>query len=95
MVEVLGLSAEPAGVCLCLFVQAFPAFGDPIPVSGFFFFLFFLSASSKLRSGTTQQAGEKPRKVKSRDGKLRCSSVALPYRSPGSCSSLGEYVVPG
>lgn len=43
-----------AGVCLqsqlacasCLFVQVFPASGDPTPVSGFFFFSFSLPRQS-------------------------------------------------
>lgn len=65
----------------CLFVQTFPASGDPRLVSGLFF---FSSALSKPQNGKNKAVrGESPLKgqplclikllVRARDGKLRCN----------------------
>lgn len=56
---------------VCLFVQAFPASGDPTSVSGFFFFFslsFCLDKSSKQEKEDRQRRN--PHKVKNRPGNL-------------------------
>lgn len=67
MVEVLALSA--AGICMRLFVQEFPASGDPTPVLAFppplFFFFCALSKLRKRKKKTSR--GDTPT---NRDGKL-------------------------
>lgn len=58
----LCLQNQLARVCVCLFVQAFPASGDSTPVSDFWVF-FFLSASSKLLNREKKTGrGETPTK---------------------------------
>lgn len=91
MVELLG-SVCRVSWHVRVFVQAFPASGDPIPVSGFFWVLvgfFFLSLCLVKASEQDKEdrQGRSPHEVKNRDGKLGCSSVTLLYTSPDSCSN--------